>query len=91
MFQRLLAPGSRELPWGVLLLFSGGDLAGILVSIVLVDRLGRRGCFAIGFFGQAALFALMALLPSAPALLAAVGFVATGCRCFGWVGPRRPQ
>ena len=79
-----LAPTSAELPHALLLLLSAGDLAGILLSILLVDRIGRRGCFHLGFFLQAALYVVMALVPRRAAPLAALGFAATGCRCFGW-------
>ena len=84
LFQRLLAPTSAELPHALLLLLSAGDLAGILLSILIVDKVGRRGCLHLGFFGQAALYVLMALAPRRAAPLAALGFAATGCRCFGW-------
>jgi len=79
-----LAPRSPELPHALLLLLSAGDLAGILLSILLVDRIGRRGCFHLGFFAQATLYVAMALVPRRAAPLAALGFAATGCRCFGW-------
>ena len=38
---------------------------GILLSIPIVDRIGRRGCLYIGFFGQATLLALLAVSPPA--------------------------
>lgn len=89
IFQKLISPGEKELPHGVLLLFNLGDFCGIIVSIALADRLGRRGSFAIGFFGQSVLFAAMVLLQQSTSavgklLVIASGTAASACRCFAW-------
>jgi MFS family permease len=98
-FQQLLAPQSSELPYGDLLWFNGGDLLGVLASGFIVDRIGRRGCFSLGFFGQAGFLALLigwqqALLasgvqpqnPLAQAVLIPLGTAAASLRVFHWDG-----
>ena len=63
-FTRLLYGEGTALKYGTLLLFNVGDLIGIVVSIAVVDRIGRRGCFAVGFLLQAALLTTLVLAHS---------------------------
>ena len=90
---------SSELPYGDLLWFNGGDWVGVLASGLIVDRIGRRGCFALGFFGQAGFLALLigwqhALLAAgvqpeaalAQAVLIPLGTAAASLRVFHWDG-----
>lgn len=95
VFRRLIFPGSASLPYETLFVFSLGDLGGILISIAVVDRIGRRGCFYVGFFGQAMVFAALALASKALARLAPntqglavpgltlLGALGYATRCFG--------
>lgn len=80
-FARLF--GSSSLPLSTLLLFNLGDLGGIVASIFLVDRIGRRGCFKIGFLVQASLLSAMVAVPSKLGRTA-FGILAASTRCFGW-------
>lgn len=80
-FARLF--GSASLPLSTLLLFNLGDLGGIVASIFLVDRIGRRGCFMIGFLVQASLLSAMVAVPSKLGRTA-FGILAASTRCFGW-------
>ena len=59
MFQQLLAPDQPTLPYDVLLWLNLADGCGVVASGFVVDRIGRRGCFALGFFGQAVLLSLL--------------------------------
>lgn len=91
VFQRLLN-SEDGLPHEVLFLFNVGDLCGIIVSINVVDRIGRRGSFFVGFGAQAGAFVLLALvsmsfsaLPGArSSVIILVGFFTAATRCFGW-------
>jgi len=94
IFGRLLTPDAATLPYEVLLLFNLGDLGGVLSSICLVERLGRRGCLALGFFGQATFLLLLVSarralsLPLSPAslygVLVPIGMLAASFRVFHW-------
>jgi MFS family permease len=80
-----LLHGSAELPLRTMALFNMGDLAGIVLSIFVVDRIGRRGCFQAGFLGQAALLAALAALTAVPvSVRTAIGVLAASTRCFAW-------
>ncbi|CAJ1418597.1 unnamed protein product [Effrenium voratum] len=48
IFQHLIFPGHTELPRGLLMLFNIGDLIGLVVSVFVIDRIGRKGGFVIG-------------------------------------------
>jgi MFS family permease len=67
LFGQLFAGGNvgseapSSLPYRTMLLFNLGDLCGIFISIAIQDRVGRRGCFYIGFFAQAAFLATIAV------------------------------
>jgi len=82
IFRQLIEPEGDALPHGVLMSFNLGDLAGIVVSIIVADRLGRRGSFLVGFLLQGLLFGSMAEFGRHPALI--IGIIASGCRCFAW-------
>ena len=56
LFQRVLYPDKNELPHEVLFLFSFGDMCGIIVSIAVADRIGRKGSFYVGFGVQVRAF-----------------------------------
>lgn len=89
VYHKLMSPGEPELPHFVLSLFNLGDMCGIVLSIFLADRIGRRGSFIIGFFVQASLLGAMVttsvLVPRAVATLAVfLGMLSSSCRCFGW-------
>jgi MFS family permease len=90
MFRRLLFPTERTLPYGVLMLFNLGDMLGVVASIVVVERAGRRGSLALGFFGQATFLALlvMAWRVGAPphGVLVPAGMLAAAFRVFHWDG-----
>lgn len=52
VFQKLIYPTEGEhaqMPTSTLLLFNCADWLGILVSIPLIDALGRKGFFGVGF------------------------------------------
>lgn len=65
LYHQIFAPESSELPHGMLMLFNVGDLAGILCSIALIDRIGRFGSFVIGFLLQGCLLVGLSLFASA--------------------------
>jgi MFS family permease len=80
-----LLHASNELPLRTMALFNMGDLAGIIFSIFVVDSIGRKGCFRIGFLVQAALLAALATLSSLPlGVRTAIGVLAASTRCFAW-------
>ena len=89
-----LMHGSTSPPLRTLAIFNAGDLCGIFVSIVAIDRIGRRGCFVVGFLVQGALLACMVgfarwpdprdLMPRKHATLVTIGALASATRCFGW-------
>jgi len=66
IFQKLIYPSwtdnARTLPYSVLLIFNSTDWGGILLSVLLIDRLGRRGFFSVGFSVAAVLWAACALV-----------------------------
>lgn len=77
--------GTPTIPLSTVFLFNCGDLAGIALSIVVVDRIGRRGCFAIGFLVQGSLLLALVLTHSLHSGVAvSLGMLASGTRCFGW-------
>jgi len=93
IFGRLMYGDSTDtLPHRVLLLFDLGDFCGILISIAVVDRIGRKGSFYVGFGGQALLLVLLAMAavalttrPSARTVMTVgLGMVVQATRCFGW-------
>ena len=45
----MLYPDDTELPHTLLFLFALGDMCGIVTSIIVVDRIGRKGSFYVGF------------------------------------------
>ncbi|KAL3909070.1 MAG: hypothetical protein SGPRY_009558 [Prymnesium sp.] len=65
VFQQLLYPGSSpqrdKLPYSVLLGWNFADWGGIAFSSLLIDRLGRRGFFAVGFLAAAILWSALAV------------------------------
>ena len=65
LYHQIFAPKSSELPHGMLMLFNMGDLAGILCSIWLIDRIGRFGSFLIGFLLQGGLLLSLTFFASA--------------------------
>ncbi|CAE7205956.1 Slc22a1 [Symbiodinium sp. CCMP2592] len=69
------------------MLFNVGDLCGVAISIVIVDRIGRGGSFVIGFFLQGMLLAIVGILdarePHQYYFAALCGMLAS-CRCFAW-------
>lgn len=89
VFQHFLYPGQNFLPIRLLAMFNLGDFTGNIVSIFIADKIGRRGSFYWGFFGQAALWAslpcirMMGLTNPMP-LLCAAGMLASSTRCFAW-------
>jgi len=50
------------LPWSTLLAFNFADLGGIVLSVVLIDRLGRRGFFFVGFTAAALLWGVLGVI-----------------------------
>ena len=82
----LLLHGTTAPPLHAMALFNLGDLLGVIVSVALVDRLGRRGCFAIGFHMQAGLLLLFVRGAHTMSLegLTLIGVLASGTRCFAW-------
>ncbi|CAE7559674.1 OCT7 [Symbiodinium natans] len=88
LYHSLLAPESQELPTGILMLFNIGDLTGVAISIMIVDRIGRAGSFVVGFFVQGTLLALITLVSAHHPILYSLqvfcGTLSAACRCFGW-------
>ncbi|CAE7296865.1 xylT [Symbiodinium necroappetens] len=88
LYHTLLAPESPQLPTHILMLFNVGDLCGIAVSIMIVDRIGRAGSFVIGFFVQGMLLAIVGILdarePHQYYFAIVCGTLAATCRCFAW-------
>jgi len=88
LYQDLLVPEAGELPTRILMLFNAGDLCGIIVSILVIDRIGRSGSFVIGFFVQGSLLAIITWLdvrdPIIYGLALVCGTLSSACRCFGW-------
>jgi putative MFS transporter len=92
VYSRLLFPDEDGLPHRVLFLFNVADLCGILLSVAVVDLIGRKGSFVVGFGGQAAFFLLVALasvgLSTWPVTrtytMVALGSLTAATRCFGW-------
>ena len=71
VFQRLIYPSVQAdleldaraaFPIPALLLFNFSDWGGILLSVLLIDRLGRRGFFTVGFSSAAILWIALGLL-----------------------------
>lgn len=85
-------PPAPALSMLVLMLFNAGDGIGIACSIVGIDRIGRKGAFAIGFVVQAVLWLAFAALAAVCGPteqetcigLLLLGFAASATRCFGW-------
>ncbi|CAJ1354893.1 unnamed protein product [Effrenium voratum] len=67
MYHRLLSPDALELPHQILMLFNLGDLGGVVLSILIVDRIGRFGSFVIGFFLQGSLLLALTSLDASQA------------------------
>jgi MFS family permease len=94
VFRRLLAPEEERLPYAVMLLFNLGDTLGVLSSVFVVERVARRGCLLLGFFGQSTfllvLLAAHAVLPagafSVYIVLVPIGMVAASFRVYHWDG-----
>ena len=89
LYHALLAPESQELPTRILMLFNIGDLSGVAMSIIIIDRIGRAGSFAIGFFVQGVLLAIITFIdatshPIMYSLAVLCGTLGAACRCFGW-------
>ena len=89
LYRDLLAPGASGLPHGILMLFNLGDFAGIVLSILVIDHIGRCGSFVIGFIVQGCLLFLLTLLSSSGAsslhaFAVACGTLSSACRCFAW-------
>lgn len=87
LYHQLLTPDAAVVPHRILMLFNMGDLAGIVLSIFLIDHIGRCGSFVIGFFVQGSLLAALTCLGrSTPAYMLAVacGTLSSACRCFAW-------
>ena len=107
VFQRLIYPDDYRametvmnphapLPFETLALFNFTDWWGILLSVLLIDRLGRRGFFAVGFTIAALLWIVLgAMRPiahqfnaseeqsySVQVALVVVGAIASGTRGF---------
>ena len=55
-------PSPPQFPTGALLLFNFADWGGILTSVLLIDRLGRRGFFTLGFTTAALLWIALGLV-----------------------------
>jgi len=86
-FQHFLS--SDTMPHELLFVFNLGDIAGIAISIFVVDRIGRRGNMYVGFFVQGMLWSLVPLgcyidTAKSTQLLFLAGTLASGCRCFGF-------
>ena len=70
VFQRLIYPSDAvsvedthsAFPIPALLLFNFADWLGILFSVMLIDRLGRRGFFTVGFSTAAVLWIALGLI-----------------------------
>ncbi|CAJ1332791.1 unnamed protein product [Effrenium voratum] len=90
IFQHLIFPGHTELPRGLLMLFNIGDLIGLVVSVFVIDRIGRKGGFVIGFFLQGIILITLSGATTfggaRVCLQAIMGMTATGCRGFAWEG-----
>ncbi|KAL3911011.1 MAG: hypothetical protein SGPRY_008856 [Prymnesium sp.] len=62
VFQKLLYPNepTGQLPYGVLFGWNFADFLGLTTSIFLIDRLGRRFFFVVGFLAAAVLWSFLA-------------------------------
>ncbi|CAE7397418.1 STP10 [Symbiodinium pilosum] len=91
LFQNLMFPDDNALPRALLMIFNVGDFCGLVVSVLVVDFIGRRGSFAVGFFFQGTLLLGLAgthVLNDAARLYlqSILGAVSASCRGFAWEG-----
>ncbi|CAE8581534.1 unnamed protein product [Polarella glacialis] len=86
VYREMLSPTDGELPHGVLALFNLGDLAGTVLSMFVIDRIGRFGSFVIGFFVQGSFLLIMGSSSSmrSAVCVMVLGTLASSCRSFGW-------
>ncbi|CAE7348608.1 SVOP [Symbiodinium sp. CCMP2456] len=90
LFQNLMFPEDNALPRMLLMIFNLGDLCGLVVSILVVDFIGRKGSFFVGFGFQGTLLLCLAgthSLKSDDACLylqSILGAISASCRGFAW-------
>lgn len=90
LFQNLMFPEDNALPRTLLMIFNLGDLCGLVVSILVVDFIGRKGSFFVGFGFQGTLLLCLAgthSLKSDDACLylqSILGAISASCRGFAW-------
>jgi len=94
IYQHLLFPHRTVLPHGLLMLFNVGDFVGLIVSVFVVDLIGRKGGFAVGFFLQGSILLVLAGVHLEASKLghyslfvqSMLGVMAASCRSFAWEG-----
>eukprot|EP00746_Dinoflagellata_sp_MGD_P148978 gnl/MRDRNA2_/MRDRNA2_81095_c0_seq1.p1 gnl/MRDRNA2_/MRDRNA2_81095_c0~~gnl/MRDRNA2_/MRDRNA2_81095_c0_seq1.p1 ORF type:complete len:472 (-),score=59.22 gnl/MRDRNA2_/MRDRNA2_81095_c0_seq1:103-1518(-) len=72
------------LPYYAMMIFNLGDLCGIIAATLLMDTIGRKGCFYIGFIVQGVFLAGLIFVQGIPTMILGFGFLNAACRAFAW-------
>lgn len=94
IYQHLLFPHRTVLPHGLLMLFNVGDFVGLIISVCVIDFIGRKGGFVVGFFVQGCILLTLSGVHGQAHRLghyslyvqSMLGVMAASCRSFAWEG-----